>query len=134
MKSLVIEDDATCRKVFKAFFEKFGVCDIASNGAEGLDLYKKSLINGEAYNLAVIDIILPDINGNEVLKSIRKEEDIAGIQDYFRTRVVITTSLDDEKNREIAQNLEHGLETYYVKSFANEGLYEKLAELGLPNY
>jgi two-component system chemotaxis response regulator CheY len=131
MKSLVIDDDASCRNMFKLTLENFGDCDTVSLGFEGVNSYREALDKGEPYDLLVIDIILPDINGNEVLKMVRTEEDLRGITDFFRTKIILTTSLDDEENRKLAENLTEGQESYYVKSFANEGFFEKLVGLGL---
>ncbi len=134
MKSLIIDDDASSRNMFKLYLEKFGKCDMASIGYDGINAYKKALSSGEPYDLIIIDIILPDINGNEILKMLRTEENMNKIADYFRTKVILTTSLDDEENRRIEKNLTEGIEAYYAKAFANEGLDEKLSELGLPKY
>ena len=134
MKTLIIDDDASSRNIFKIYLEKFGKCDTASIGYEGINAYKEAFNAGEPYDLIVIDIILPDINGNEVFKMIRTEENMNKIADYFRTKIILTTSLDDKENQRIKENLIKGMETYYPKAFANEGLQEKLAELGLPKY
>ncbi len=134
MKTLIIDDDASCRNVFKLFFEKFGKCDLCSNGSDGIAMFKEAFISEKPYDLVVIDIIMPDINGSEVLRMIRIEEDMCNLSDFFRTKVLLTTSLDDEENRNLAKNLTQEIEAYYIKSFANEGLQEKLQELNLPNY
>lgn len=134
MKSLIIDDDASSRNVFRVFLENYGECELASTGYEGVELFKKHFTGGGLYDLIIIDLILPDINGYEILKIIRTEEDINKIDAHFRTKVILTTSLDDNENRKIAEQLTKGLEAYYVKSYANEGLYDKLTELGLPRY
>lgn len=131
MKTLVIDDDYSCSNMFKLFFEKYGQCDTFSLGQNGLTAYKEALQTGQFYDLVVIDIILPDINGVDLLNFIRAEEDMNNVSVNFRTKVILTTSLDDDVNRKIESTLTHGLETYYAKSFANGGLREKLIELGI---
>jgi len=134
MKTLVIDDDASSRNIFKISMEKFGECHLASTGVKGIEKFKNAFISGNSYDLVVVDIILPDMNGNEILKIIRTEEDMCKISDFFRTKVIMTTSLDDDENRELAASLTFGMEAYYPKAFANDGLMEKLKELGLPKY
>ncbi len=131
MKILIIDDDASSRQMFRAYFEQFGQCDTSSQGYDGITAYKNAINQGQAYDLVVIDIILPDLSGDKIMEIIRTEEDLHKISDLSRSKIVLTTSLDDEINRQIAEKLTKGLETYYVKSFAVEGLSEKLAELGI---
>jgi len=131
MKTLVIDDDNSCCAMFKMYLDSIGDCDTVSLGFEGVNRFKEAFTSGQPYDLVIIDIILPDINGNEVLEMIRTEENMALTPEHLRTKVVLTTSLDDEQNREFAKGLTKGLEAYYVKAFANEGLPETLQELGL---
>ncbi len=134
MKSLVIDDDASSRALFVRCLEKYGDCDTASIGFDGINKFREAFKSAEPYDLVVIDIILPDINGNEVLKMIRTEEDMSRTPDYFRTGIILTTSLDDNENRKLSEELTPGKEVYYVKSYGANGLNEKLQELGLPKY
>ncbi|NLF83719.1 MAG: response regulator transcription factor [Candidatus Gastranaerophilales bacterium] len=130
MKTLVIDDDYSCSSMFKMFFNKYGQCDTYSLGQNGLTAYKEALGMGQPYDLVVIDIILPDMNGIDLLGFIRAEEDMNSVSVSSRTKVILTTSLDDEENRKVETTLTLGLETYYAKTFANGGLREKLEELG----
>jgi DNA-binding response OmpR family regulator len=130
MRTLVIDDDYSCSTMFSMFFKRYGDCDITSIGQDGITAYKNAVRSGNMYDLVVIDLILPDTNGIEILKLIRAEEDMCNVSDDFRTKVLLTTSLDDEENRIIEKILTKGIEAYYVKTFANGGLREKLTELG----
>ena len=125
MRSLVIDDDYTSQTMFVRFLENFGTCDTATTGLDGLQKFKDSINQGAKYDLVVIDIILPDINGDIVLESIRSEER------FLSTKIVLTTSLDDKENRQLCGKLRSGHETYYVKRCALDGFREKLGELGL---
>jgi len=116
--------------MFKMALDRQGECDTCSLGYDGINAHKKALFSGQPYDLIIIDIILPDINGQHVLECIRTEEIVNKIDDIFQTKIILTTSLDDEENRKMAQGLKKGKEAYYIKSFANEGLREILMELG----
>ena len=64
MNILVIEDDKKILKFIKRGFEEHGFnVDISSNGNEGL--YK---LQNENYDVAVIDIMLPGLDGLSILK------------------------------------------------------------------
>jgi DNA-binding response OmpR family regulator len=69
MRILIIEDefnlaDAICSRLEK---EKYN-CDIACDGAQGLDY---ALTN--AYDLIILDIMLPTMNGVDILKQLKDE-------------------------------------------------------------
>lgn len=65
---IVVDDDKGIRKVLKTILEEEGyVVDTAENGKEAI---KKS--NAKFYNLALIDIRLPDMEGTKLLSAIKE--------------------------------------------------------------
>jgi two-component system sensor histidine kinase/response regulator len=82
-KILLIEDNPLLQNIFCAFLETLNCTnvDTARTGRQALSLYEK-----HKYALILLDIGLPDINGIEVCKRIRKKED--------HTPVVAITAYD----------------------------------------
>lgn len=77
---LVIDDSFINLKIAAGIFEKYGVnIDIATSGEEGLKKVAK-----EEYHLILVDMLMPDMDGKEVLKRIRQ---IDG--EYYKTVPVI---------------------------------------------
>ena len=67
MKVLVIEDDFEHMRIVRCGLDEAGfVCDAAKTGAQGRDM----LANG-AYDVAILDRMLPDVDGLDVLRQIR---------------------------------------------------------------
>ena len=65
---IVIDDDEGIRTVFKANLEKIGyIVDVVDNGKDAIKKMEKQF-----YNLALIDIRLPNMEGIEILESIDK--------------------------------------------------------------
>jgi CheY-like chemotaxis protein len=85
-KILLIEDNPLLQNIFCAFLETLNCTnvDIAQTGKQALSLYEK-----HKYALILLDLGLPDINGIEVCKKIRMEED--------HTPVVAITAYDTAK-------------------------------------
>ncbi|OGI02221.1 MAG: hypothetical protein A2Y25_04730 [Candidatus Melainabacteria bacterium GWF2_37_15] len=133
MKILIIEDDYVSYNIFKTFLQHYGTCDNATTGKDAIDIYNNALFSGNAYDLILIDIILPDMNGQEILKLIRFEEERRSSGGMRRAKIVLTTSLDDEENRKIAATLQGKDETYYAKASGLNGFREKLEEVGFFN-
>lgn len=73
---LIIEDDENIQRTFRRVLEKQGYrTKIASNGLEGIALLESDEFDASSKNLKLIlvDMIMPDMNGEEFLKARRKE-------------------------------------------------------------
>lgn len=131
MKSIVVDDDKICGNIFKTELSKFGQCDFVDNGKTALEAYQQSIEQGVPYQLMVLDIIMPDMDGGEVLRSIRRIESEKNIWEMDRLRVVITTAYDDWYNRKIIiSKLNCIYENYFIKSSDMNEFLDKVHELG----
>jgi DNA-binding NtrC family response regulator len=113
-KILVIDDDAGVRKVLAMALEDDGyIVDTAENGGEAI---RKS--NANFYNLALIDIRLPDMEGTRLLKEMK---------DTVPKMVkIIVTGYPGLQNAVEAVN--KGADGYIVKPFKMEDLLETVRE------
>ena len=104
MRILLVEDDkGVSRFIKKGLKEKGYVVDVAFDGEEGL-----YLATSQSYDLIILDILLPEINGHEVLKGTRGKGVI--------TPVIFLTAKDEKED--IVQGLELGADDYLVKPFS----------------
>lgn len=111
-KLLIVEDDTTLQKVLESFLQSEGyITDIASNGSEALAKIDESIPS-----LVLLDLGLPDIQGETVLQTIRR--------DYPELPVVILTA--KSKPQEIAAGLNLGADDYLAKPFAAEELLARI--------
>jgi len=112
MKILLVEDDkAIARFVEKGLKENTFSVDVASNGEDGLHLAVE-----ENYDLIILDIMLPVVSGDAILKTIRAE----GIE----TPVIFLTA--KEAQEDIVDGLNIGADDYMVKPFS---FHELLARI-----
>lgn len=130
MKSLIVEDDNTCAFIFQSLLSKFGKCAVVTKGIDALNAYESSLSSDDPYDIVILDIMMPDMSGDEVLKGIRLIEKDRNISFPFNVKVVLTTALDDEVNRKIAESLDPLSEAYLVKSAYPDELINILTEFG----
>ena len=79
MKVLIAEDDFASRKFMLRFFEKYGECDVTVDGKEAVEAYKMAIECGEPYDLICLDIMMPEMDGHQALKTIRKIEEENGV-------------------------------------------------------
>lgn len=130
MKSLIVDDDITCSAIYKLLLQKYGECDTASCGVAAIDAYVSALDKGEPFDIMVVDIMMPDMNGYEVLQSVRLIEKERNIEFPYNTKIILTTALDDEENKRIGQSLDPTTESYLVKASCPESLVDKLEFFG----
>ena len=129
MKSLVVEDDTTSRLVMQEYLSEFGHCDSVGHGKDALQAFAKAYQDGEPYDLVCLDIMMPDMNGHDVLIRLRECESKLDIGGLSGARVLMTTALGDAKN--VVRAFKEQCEGYMVKPVTQEKLTTKLEELGL---
>jgi two-component system copper resistance phosphate regulon response regulator CusR len=116
MRVLFVEDAVSLRKpVAKALKASGFAVDETGDGKEGFWLARE-----HPYDVIILDIMLPGMNGHEILKQLRD----AGNQ----TPVLFLTAKDSIEDR--VQGLRLGADDYLVKSFAVEELIARVEALG----
>jgi len=98
MKILIVEDELLSRQIIKKMAEEYGNCDIAVNGSEAIELFQNSISEEDFYDVIFLDIMLPEMDGYSVLKNIREIEESANLALSEKSKVVMTTSLEESKN------------------------------------
>jgi two-component system chemotaxis response regulator CheY len=79
MKTLIVEDDLISRKLMVKYLTQYSKCDVAVNGEEALQYFNMALNEGQLYDLITLDIMMPKMDGQQVLKEIRRIESEKGI-------------------------------------------------------
>jgi CheY-like chemotaxis protein len=102
---LLVEDDFYIRELYRIGLERSGMEVLeATDGREALELFKQN-----HPDVVLLDIMLPEMNGMEVLKYIRST---AG--DLQKVPVIMITNLDNRESLEQAKSL--GANDYWVKA------------------
>ena len=108
---LLVEDNETIIMGLKYYLEQYEfIIQIAHNIQEA-----EQLLNNKNFNLIILDISLPDGNGFELCKKIKKELDIP---------VIFLTAKDEEKD--IVEGLDLGADDYIIKPFRNRELVSRI--------
>ncbi len=115
MKILVVEDEAKTGTYLKQGLVEAGfVVDLVTNGFDGLHL-----ATSESYDLGILDVMLPGIDGWQILQGIRR----AGND----MPVLFLTARDQVEDR--VKGLELGADDYLVKPFAFAELLARVRTL-----
>ena len=129
MKCLIVEDDFTARKLLQVYLREHADCDVAVNGKEAVEAVRDALDKEQPYDLLCLDISMPEMDGQEALKAIRKIEKEHGIVGLSGVKVIMTTAFGDKKNIMTAFN--SGCESYLIKPINREKLFVEIEKLGL---
>ena len=129
MRVLIVEDEFTSRRLLQRILSSYGDCDIAVDGKEALEAFSLAYEQGEAYDLVCLDIMMPEMDGREVLKAIRRNERERGITGLDGVKVIMTTAVRDSEN--IMGSFSDGCEGYILKPIDKAKILRQLRELGL---
>lgn len=131
MRILITEDEFITRRLLFKLLLPLGKCDLAVNGLKALEAFREALKSDEKYDLVFLDIIMPKLDGIDVLKNIREMEEQAKIPADKRCKVIMTTGLADRQNVLRAAN--EGCDAYLIKPIIKKELYKKLRTIGILN-
>lgn len=129
MKTLVVEDDFTSRKILQKVMSAFGDCDVAASGKEAVEAFQDALRQNERYDLICLDVMMPEMDGHAVLNEIRRIEQKASITLGNGVKIIMTTALSDHEN--VMKAFKEQCDAYLVKPIDRVKLQKHLAELGL---
>lgn len=123
-KILIIEDEEKVAEILKAYLEKAGYeVFTAISGRSGLDIFKE-----KEFNLVILDLMLPDITGEEICKIIRNTSELNRVNmnnsDVHIFMLTAKGSLADK-----VEGLNIGADEYLVKPFSPRELVARVNAL-----
>ena len=129
MKTLIVDDDFTNRLIIQQILKPYGNSHIAVNGKEAVEAVRNARESGAPYDLVILDIMMPGMDGQEALKVIRADEEKDDILLGDGVKIVMATALDDGKN--IMSAFGKACDGYVVKPIQKDKLLEILRNLVL---
>lgn len=128
MRILIVDDEKPIVTLLKYNIEKAGITtDVAYDGIEAIKMVKKS-----NYDLIILDLMLPGMDGMEVCKHLRQNE--------INTPIIMLTAKDDEVDKIIG--LELGADDYITKPFSPREVIARIkavlrrakSQINIPNF
>lgn len=129
LRVLIVEDDFTSRVLLQEVMGQYGTCHIAVNGVEAVVAFQDALQNKKPYQLVFLDIMMPEMDGQEALKRIRAIENDEGIMLGHGVKIIMQTAHTDAKN--IMESFSETCDAYLVKPIQVDKLNKELKTLGL---
>lgn len=130
MRALIVEDDYTSRKILENVLHAYGSCDTAINGLEAIAAFRHALDESRPYDLICMDIMMPELSGQDALRQIRHIEKQMGVPATDEVKVFMTTALSETK--EVIDALyKGGASSYFVKPINIDHFIKELKSSGL---
>jgi len=128
LRFLVVEDDPTAGSLLQYILAQHGNCLLCETGAEGLSAVEAAYAKNAPFDLVILDLFLPDVHGDEILREIRHLEAQKGLSDSDeRTHVLINTASRDMD--QLRQSLGLEPDGYLLKPVNVDALLRRIAEL-----
>ena len=128
MRILVVDDELVSRMKMQKILEGLGDVRCAENGPDAIGAFKHAWEDGDPFQLIMLDISMPGMDGTEVLLEIKEFEQSTMAPADRQARVLMVTAQTDRNS--VVTCVQAGCDGYIVKPFNRESVFEKLRKLG----
>jgi len=129
LKALIAEDDYISGVLLNKLLQTWGSAQIARNGRQAVDAVRTALETKQPYDLICLDIMMPEMDGQQTLREIRALETTMGVDKLGRVKIVMTTALDDYDA--VAEAIRGQCDHFITKPISKDKLVEVLRKLSL---
>jgi len=122
LRALIVDDNATNRQILRHQLESWGmVYSEASSGAQALEMLRDAARRNEPFKLAVLDLMMPVMNGFDLARHIKADATIASVE------LVMLTSFGERGDAMTAQEI--GIAAYLTKPVRQAQLFKCLTKV-----
>jgi HD-like signal output (HDOD) protein/AmiR/NasT family two-component response regulator len=129
MKILIVDDDPVARSLLRKQISDLAECREVDNGKAAVAAYRNSLEKNDPFQIITLDIMMPDMDGQEVLETIRGIEKEKNLTKDKKAKILMISSRSDKLT--ILTCVQLGCDDYLAKPFKKEVIIKKLRKLGL---
>lgn len=128
MKTLILEDDFAGRLILQRMVHDYGEVKVAVDGTEALKMFKVAHNEGAPFEVVFLDLMVPRMSGQTVLREIRAYEQEKHIPKAQAAKVLMTTAINDREN--VLQAINNGCDAYLVKPLQPDQVMDYLRKFG----
>ncbi len=122
LRVLIVDDNATNRKILSHQLTSWGMLhEETDSGPRALEALRRAAARGATFDLAILDLMMPGMDGLELARAIKSEPAIAG------ARLVLLTSFGQRED--VAAAREIGVAAYLTKPVRQSQLYDCLSNV-----
>ena len=119
LRVLIVDDNATNRRILRHQSKCWGMVPTETeSGQQALTLLSAAAADGAAYDLAILDLMMPEMDGFDLARAIKATPEIASVP------LVLLTSFGERRHSVVAQEV--GIAAYLTKPVRQSKLFETL--------
>lgn len=126
MRILIVEDEMSNRLMLQQVLRDAHKVDVAVNGQEAVLAFQLAHMEAEPYDVVLLDIEMPVMDGQEALKTIREMEHVMGVASGEEVKVLMISAHGDRQNVFDAV-FKGGASGYLVKPVSPEDLLDSVS-------
>lgn len=124
-----MDDESTNRVLLQTILSQHGKCQVAVNGKEAVNAFRRAADTGLCYDLVCMDISMPEMDGFTAVRQIRALEEARGVLPYAGAKIIMATASGEPKD--IFRSVRESCNGYLVKPVSVAQVLEQLQRLGL---
>jgi two-component system sensor histidine kinase/response regulator len=122
LRVLIVDDNSTNREILCEQSKSWGMVPTETeSGQQALKLMSSAAVEGAAYDLAMLDLMMPGMDGFDLARAIKASPDIAGVP------LVLLTSFRERRRSDLAQEV--GIAAYLTKPVRQAQLFDCLTSV-----
>lgn len=94
IRCLVVDDDEMGRELIAQYLKGVAICDMAENGVKAVEKFRRAFEGGIPYDLIILDIVMPEMDGYSAAKEIRLTEKEWGVPVSKGVNIMVLSSLN----------------------------------------
>ena len=128
MRLLVVDDNSNNTKLLEAILTPYGECESVEGGKAAILAFEKAWNDWRPFSFIFLDIMMPEMDGEQVLANIRETEQNKNINDLHRVKIIMVSAHSDEAS--FNRCIQSGCDDFIVKPFNKEIIIKKLIKHG----
>lgn len=94
VRCLVVDDDELGRELIAQYMDGIADCEMAENGLKAVDKFRSAFEGGNPYDLIILDLVMPEMDGHTAAKEIRLIEKEWGVSITDGVNIIVLSSLN----------------------------------------
>ena len=130
VRCLVVDDDELGRELIAQYLEGIAECEMAENGLKAVEKFRNAFECGNPYDLIILDIMMPEMDGHAAAKGIRQIEKEWGVSINEGVSIMVLSALNTP-NDVIQAYVSARSAAHLVKPVQPAKLLATLSKLGI---
>ncbi len=128
MRLLIVDDNQKNAKLLKAILSPYGECESVEDGKAAILAFEKAWNDWRPFSFIFLDIMMPEMDGEQVLAYIRETEQNKKINHHHCAKIIMVSAHSDQEL--FSRCVQRGCDDFIVKPFDKGIIIKKIIKHG----